>query len=244
MRLAGKVAVITGASRGIGRTLALAFAREGADLVLAARTAEALAELAAEVEALGRRALAVPTDVTDEAQVKALFQATAETFDGLDVLVNNAGAGAFRPIHGTPLRTWEWLMAVNATSTFLCTKHAWRLLQRRGGGSIINIASLAGTRAYPMYAAYSASKWAQIGLTKAAAEEGKPYRIRVNAIAPGKVDTPMRANIAEDKEHMLKAEDLIGVAVFLASDESRFITGQVIETEWFGPLPEVSDEGN
>ncbi|MCS7062418.1 MAG: SDR family oxidoreductase, partial [Anaerolineae bacterium] len=146
----------------------------------------------------------------------------------------NAGIGAARPLHGTPLATWERLLAVNLTGTFLPTKHVWKTMQAQGGGSIINISSLAGTRGMALLTAYSASKWGQIGLTLSAAEEGKPYCIRVNAVAPGKGDTSMRAAIVEDKSKLLRAEDHVGVCVFLASDESRYITGQVIEIDFFG----------
>jgi 3-oxoacyl-[acyl-carrier protein] reductase len=107
-------------------------------------------------------------------------------------------------------------------------------MQAQGGGSIINISSLAGTRAFPLLSAYGASKWGQIGLTLSAAEEGKPHRIRVNAVAPGKGNTAMRAAVVEDKSKLLQAEDHVGVCVFLASDESRYITGQVIEIDFFG----------
>lgn len=107
-------------------------------------------------------------------------------------------------------------------------------MRAQGGGSIINISSLAGTRGLALLSAYSASKWGQIGLTLSAAEEGKPHRIRVNAVAPGKGDTSMRAAIVEDKSKLLRAEDHVGVCVFLASDESRYITGQVIEIDFFG----------
>lgn len=239
MRLEDKVAIVTGAGRGIGKAIALGFAREGAHVVLAARTRPELEAVAEEIHALGQgradapRALVVPTDVTVEEQVKAMVQAVLEAFGRVNVLVNNAGVGAFRPAYGTPLKTWDWMMSINATSTFLCTKHVWKSMQQNGGGSIINISSLSGTRIYPMYAAYSASKWAQLGFTKVTAEEGKAVNIRVNALAPGKVDTPMRAGVAEDKEKMLKAEDCVPAAVFLASEESRWITGQVIELEWF-----------
>lgn len=238
MRLSNRNALITGAGRGIGRAIALAYAAEGARVVLAARTQSEIDALADEIRTSGGEALAVACDVTDEAQVKALFQQAFETLGRIDILVNNAGAGAFRPAYGTPVSTWDNMMAINARSTFLCTKHVWRGMRKSGGGSIINIASLSGTRAYPMYAAYSASKWGQIGFTKATAEEGKPDNIRVNAIAPGKVDTAMRAAIAEDKNRMLKAGDCAGTAIFLASSESRYITGQVIEIEWFGPSEE------
>jgi 3-oxoacyl-[acyl-carrier protein] reductase len=205
---------------------------------------EDLEAVAVEIRAVGRQALVSQTDVTDEDQVKAMVQATVKAFGWVDILVNNAGVGAFRPAYGTPLKTWEWMMSINATSTFLCTKHVWKPMQKGGGGSIINISSLSGTRVYPMYAAYSASKWAQIGFTKVTAEEGKAANIRVNALAPGKVDTLMRGNVAEDKEKMLKAEDCVGPAIFLAGDESRWMTGQVLEIEWFGNLPATRGKGD
>jgi NAD(P)-dependent dehydrogenase (short-subunit alcohol dehydrogenase family) len=233
VRLKEKIAIVTGASRGIGRAIALGFAREGARLVLAARTESNLQEVAEEIHALDRRALAAPCDVTDEKQVKSMVAAVLEEYGRIDVLVNNAGLGSFRPIYGTRLSNWDYMLAVNLTSSFLCMKHVWKPMRQAGGGSIINMSSTSGTRAYPMYASYSASKWGQVGLTKTAAEEGKSENIRVNAIAPGKVDTDMRASVAEDKEQMLQAEDCVSLAVFLASEESRYITGQVIEIEWF-----------
>ncbi len=234
MPLQNKIAIVTGAGRGIGRAIALGFAQKGARLTLAARTVNELDVVANEVRALGQQALVTPCDVTDEAQVKEMVQTTLDKYGRIDILVNNAGMGAFRPAYGTHLRSWEKLIAVNTTSTFLCTKHVWRAMRKQKAGSIINVSSLAGTRAYPMYAAYSASKWGQIGFTKVTAEEGKPDNIRVNAMAPGKVDTAMREAVAEDKTQMLTAEDCVGTAIFLASDASRYITGQIIELEWFG----------
>jgi 3-oxoacyl-[acyl-carrier protein] reductase len=238
MRLKDKVAIITGGGRGIGLAIALGLAKEGANLTIAARTAEQLEEAAVEIRQAGAQVLVFPCDVSDEDQVKALVKATTEKYGRIDILVNNAGVGTFRPAYGTPLSTWENLLKVNTTSTFLCTKHVWRTMRKNGGGSIINVSSLSGTRAYPMYAAYSTSKWGQIGFTKATAEEGKPDNIRVNAIAPGKVDNAMRQQIAEDKERMLQSEDCVGSAIFLASDDARYVTGQVIEIEWFGPPSE------
>ena len=234
MRLAGKTAIITGAGRGIGNAIAHAFAREGAKLALAARTASEIEATRDEIKALGGDAIAIPCDVTVEDQVKSLIEKTLEAYSRIDILVNNAGAGAFRPAYGTPNSTWDKLMDANARSTFLCTKHVWRAMRAAGGGSIVNVSSLSGTRAFPMYAVYTASKWAQVGFTKATAEEGKADGIRVNAIAPGKVDTPMRSGIAEDKTRMLKSEDCAGAAIFFASDDSRYITGQVLEIEWYG----------
>jgi NAD(P)-dependent dehydrogenase (short-subunit alcohol dehydrogenase family) len=234
MRLQNKITFITGGGRGIGRALALGFAREGAHVVLAARTQAEVEAVAEEVRALGQKALPLVCDVSNEEQAKAALQTALAEFGRLDVLVNNAGIGAMRPIHGTPLATWQKVLDVNLTGTFLCTKHAWKAMQTQGGGSIINISSMAGTRGVALLTAYSASKWGQIGLTLSAAEEGKPHGIRVNAIAPGKGDTAIRANITEDKSKILTAEDHVGVGVFLASDESRYITGQVIEIDWFG----------
>ncbi len=234
MRLSGKVAIITGAGRGIGKAISEAFAHEGAHICLAARTQPELDSLAREIQELGQQALVVPTDVTIEEQVKNLIDITLNTYGQIDILVNNAGLGAYRPIYGTRETNWNNMIAVNLTSTFFGTKHIWKTLCKQGGGSIINISSLSGTRAYPMYGAYSASKWGQIGFTKTAAEEGKPHNIRVNAIAPGKVDTAMRASVSENKDRMLKTQDCVGSAIFLASEDSRYVTGQVIEIEWFG----------
>jgi len=239
MRLQNRVALITGGGRGIGRAIALGFAAEGAHVVVAARTALEVEAVAEEVRQMGGEALALACDVADEAQVKASVAATAARFGRLDVLVNNAGVSSLRPLHGIPLASWERTLAVNLTGTFLFTKHAWKRMQANtpSGGSIINVSSLGGRRGYPLLAAYCASKWGQIGLTLAAAEEGKPHNIRVNAIAPGKGDTAFRAQIKEDKTRLLRAEDHVGVCIFLASDEARYITGQVVELEWFGPEP-------
>jgi NAD(P)-dependent dehydrogenase (short-subunit alcohol dehydrogenase family) len=234
LRLKNKVALITGASKGIGKALSIAFAREGANVILAARSKDALEDVEKEISALGGNALVTVCDVTKEEEVKSSIQAGIEKFKQINILVNNAGIGGFRPIYGTHLNNWNRMLEVNLTSTFLCTKHVWKHMISLGSGSIINMSSTSGTRAFPMYASYSSSKWGQIGFTKTAAEEGKPDSIRVNAIAPGKVDTPMRNNVSEDKSKILTAEDCVGVSVFLASDESKYITGQVIEIEWFG----------
>ncbi len=233
-RLKDKVALITGGGRGIGRAIALGYAQEGARLVLIARTATEVEAVAAEIETLtGRPALAVACDVVEEDQVKATVQRALEQFGRLDILVNNAGIGLARPIYGTSKLNWDRALAVNLTGTFLCTKQVWKPLVAAGGGAILNISSLAGTRGMPMLSAYAASKWGQIGFTLSAAEEGKPVNIRVNALAPGKGDTAIRAALTEDKSRMLRAEDHVGAAIFLVSDEARYVTGQVLEMEFF-----------
>lgn len=231
--LSGKTVLITGGSRGIGRACALQFAERGARVAIhfgsnRAAAEEALAQLP------GEGHIALQADIRDPAAVAGTVDHAVSSFGRLDVLVNNAGLGAVRPVPGTPLATWERMLAVNLTGTFLPTKHVWKLMQAQGGGSIINIASLAGRRGVALMSAYAASKWGQIGFTLSAAEEGKAHGIRVNAVAPGKGDTAMRAAVVEDKAKLLRAEDHIGVCVFLASDEARYITGQVVEIDWFG----------
>jgi len=235
MRLEGKTAVVTGGGRGIGRAISLGFACEGAAVVLAARSVDQIEKVAAEIRERGGTAIPVECDVTSEDMVKALVNRTLSEFGALHILVNNAGMGTARPVWGLTRRAFEDVIAVNLVGSFLCTKHVWRPMRDAGGGSIINVASLAGIVGYPMLSAYCASKWGQIGLTKSCAEEGKEHNIRVNAIAPGKGDTAIRARIEEDKSRLLTPEDHVGPCIFLASDESRYVTGQVIPIEWYGP---------
>lgn len=240
MRLSGKVAIITGGGRGIGRALALGFAAEGARVLVAARTQAELSETVRLVRRSGGEARQAICDVTDEGQVRTMVRQAVENWGRLDVLINNAGVSGIRPVWGIPKSSFERTLAVNLVGTFLCTKHAWRPMARSGGGSIINVSSLGGVRGYPLLSAYCASKWGQIGFTLACAEEGKPENIRVNALAPGKSDTGFRAQIKEDKARMLTPQDHVGVCLFLASDESRFVTGQVIELDWFEGRPSKS----
>jgi 3-oxoacyl-[acyl-carrier protein] reductase len=234
-RLKDKVAIITGGGRGIGRAIALGFAAEGANVVVAARTKDEIESVADEISRAGGRSLAQVTDVSDEESVRELIDSTLDRFGVIDILVNNAGVGNIRPVYGIPKKSFESVIAVNLVGTFLCTKHVWKPMKLNEGGSIINISSIGGLKGFPYLSAYCASKWGQIGFTKAAAEEGKEDHIRVNAIAPGKADTDFRAQIQEDKEQMLQPEDHVGVCIFLASDESKYITGEVIPLEWYGP---------
>ena len=234
-RLQDMVAIITGGGRGIGRAIALGFSQEGAHVVIASRSENELQDVATIINQSGKSARPIICDVTDEDQVKYLIAETLNAYNQIDILVNNAGTGAIRPVWGTPKRSFEAILAVNLIGTFLCTKHVWRPMRDAGGGSIINVSSMGGLEGYPLLTAYCASKFGQIGFTKACAEEGKRDNIRVNAIAPGKADTAFRAQIKENKAQMLKAEDHVGICVFLASNESRYINGQVIPIEWYGP---------
>ncbi|HEY46236.1 MAG TPA: SDR family oxidoreductase [Anaerolineae bacterium] len=234
-RLQDKVAIITGGGRGIGRAIALGFSQEGAHVVIASRSESELEDVATEIIQTGQSVIPIVCDVTDEDQVKTLVAETLDTFSQVDILVNNAGTGAMRPVWGTPKGTFESILAVNLIGTFLCTKHVWRPMRDAAGGSIINVSSMGGLEGYPLLSAYCASKFGQIGFTKACAEEGKQDNIRVNAIAPGKADTAFRAQIKENKSQMLKADDHVGICIFLASNESQYINGQVIPIEWYGP---------
>jgi len=230
MRLQDKVAIVTGASRGIGEAIALGYAREGAHVVLAARTEDDLDRVAGLIRDAGCKALPIVTDVTDEESVKHMVAAAASTFGRIDVLVNNAGGGMWRHVNRTSMETWNWLIGVNLTGPFLCTKHVWDHMIKAGGGAIINIGSTSGSRAYPLMAAYSASKWGLVGLTKSTSAEGRTLNIRVNCVNPGKVATGFR-NTAKDDEPILEADEMIGIAIFLASEDARHVHGQVIEVE-------------
>ena len=234
MRLKDKSAIITGGGRGIGKAIALGFANQGAHIVVAARTESEVIAVAEKVKELGRESIGFVCDISDENQVKNLIDATLNKFKRIDVLINNAGIGSMRPVYATALESFEKVIKVNLTGTFLCTKHVWQPMKNSGGGSIVNVSSFCGLVGYPLLTGYCASKWGQIGFTKACAEEGKKDKIRVNAIAPGKADTAIRSKIKEDKSKMLTPEDQVDACIFLASDESRYITGQVISLEWFG----------
>jgi NAD(P)-dependent dehydrogenase (short-subunit alcohol dehydrogenase family) len=230
MRLKDQIAIVTGAGRGIGAAIAVAYAREGAHLVLASRTLSELDAVADKVHALGREALITITDVTVEESVAAMAASALDKFGRIDILVNNAGAGMLRHIWRTSLESWDYLIDLNLRGPFLCSKHVWQAMQKGGGGAIINIGSTSGSRAFPLMSAYSASKWGLVGLTKACAAEGRADNIRVNIINVGKANAGARGAIA-DKEPILEAEDLVGTAIFLAWQDARHVHGQVIEVE-------------
>jgi NAD(P)-dependent dehydrogenase (short-subunit alcohol dehydrogenase family) len=238
MRLANTVAIVTGAGRGIGRGIAEAFAREGADLAIASLEAQELADVAEVIRAMGRRVVAVPTDVTQEAQVNALVGATLSAFGRIDVLVNNAGTillpGGL--LETTP-EMWDSMLATNTRSVFLCCRAVVPHMTERRSGRIINISSTAGLRGLPNREAYCASKFAVSGFTLSLAIDMKPLGIGVNAICPGAVDTPLTAlsRPDADKRAWMKPADIADVAVFLASSAARAMTGSLVEVAgWTG----------
>lgn len=238
-RFVGKVAIVTGGASGIGRRTAERLAAEGARVVVADRNAEAAASAA---PALGaERGIAVTVDVTDAGQCRAMVQAAVERWGGLDLLVNSAGIGALGAIASLEEAAWDAVLDTNLKGTFLACQAAFPALVDRGGGSIVNLASLAGLKAPPGFAAYAASKAGVIQLTRILAMEGVKQGIRANALCPIWIDTPMvRAHIDRSPDpvaaraqlesmvpmgRMGTPDDVAGVALFLLSDEASFITG-------------------
>ncbi|MDQ4004980.1 MAG: SDR family oxidoreductase [Actinomycetota bacterium] len=240
--LQGKVALVTGGSKGIGRAIALAYADAGADVALAARGPEALEKTQREVEERGQRSIAVPTDVADEAQVRALVDRTTDELGGLDILVNNAGAAPFlSTVDSIRLAGFEKYFRINFMSAVFCTQAAAPTLIAKGRDAcVVNVASVAGTIASPGLAYYSSAKAALINFTKTVAREWAPHGVRVNAIAPGWVETEMNEGARQSAEwyetvrslipigRWAKAEEVASVALFLASDAASYMTGSVV----------------
>jgi len=238
MSLAGKVALVTGGGQGIGRALSLALAKAGADVAVADILLTPAQQVSAEIEALGRRSLAIYVDVTQPASVQAMVETCQQGLGGLDILVNNAGIFPIKPVTAITEEEWDRVMAVNLKGTFLCSQAALGLMRRAGGGRIINVASVSGLVGAVGLTHYAASKAGVIGFTKALAREVAPLGITVNAIAPGIIETettrqtfPEGALQAYQAQVPLRRlgqpEDLTGLVVFLASPAAAYITGQV-----------------
>lgn len=219
MRLRDQAAIVTGAGRGIGRAVALAFAREGAAVALAARTASELETVAAQIKSRTGRALAVPTDVTREESVAALVEKVLAEFRKVDILVTAAGVATFAPLVDTKAEDWDRMVAVNVRGVFLACRAVLPPMMRQRRGTIINVASVAAKRVIPGNAAYAASKHAVLGLTQVLAEEMRPHGVRVGALCPGAVDTPLWDGVPNppDRSRMLRPEDVAEAAVLMAS---------------------------
>jgi 2-deoxy-D-gluconate 3-dehydrogenase len=239
--LAGKTALVTGASRGIGRAIAVGYARAGADLAVSARTAEALAETVSEVEALGRKAFVVPADVTDRDAAQGMVRDAIAALGHLDVVVNNAGGTAFMaPLTELRFDGWTKVMRLNTESVVHVMQAVGPHLLDRGSGSVINVASVAALGGTPMLTPYGASKAAVVSLTKSVAIEWASRGVRVNALCPGWTATDLNRNLWENEATSAammahvpmgrwgRAEEMVGAAVFLASDSASYVTGQTL----------------
>ena len=236
MRLADRVALITGGSRGIGKAIALAFASEGAKVAIAGRNKENCDKLAAQITKDGGEAFAVQADVASEADVTRMVEQTKDRFKRLDILVNNAAVNLpYRAVADLTLDEWNWVMGVNLTGTFLSCRAVLPQMTAQKSGKIINIASIGGRIGAAGRTPYRPAKAAVISFTNCLAAEVKGFGIDVNAICPGAVETDMLNEITEGKlpEHMMPPADIAAVAVFLASDESRALTGTAVDA--FGP---------
>ncbi|MGA7159370.1 MAG: SDR family NAD(P)-dependent oxidoreductase [Bacteroidota bacterium] len=235
MKLENKVAVISGASRGIGRAIAKRFAKEGAVVCMCARHVDLLRTVSLEIMSVGGKSFFEQTDISDEQQTEEFLSSCATNFGAIDVLVNNAGIlGPRAPLSHYPSLEWEKVLSVNLNGLFFMTKHALPYF-RETGGSIISVSSSVGKIARPNWGAYGVSKFATEGFTYALAEELRSRNIRVNAVNPGPVGTEMRhqAFPDEDQRTLRKAEEILDAFIYLASDESKHVTGQSFDAQHF-----------
>jgi 3-hydroxybutyrate dehydrogenase len=253
MKLQNRLALITGGGRGIGRAIALQFAREGAQVAVAARTLAQVEQVAREVQEFQTKALAVTCDVSDLNSVEQMFAEVNQTFGhGPDIMVNNAGIAESASITKTDDELWRRHLAINLTGTFYCTRAALPQMIERAWGRIINIASIAGKTGAPYIAAYSASKHGVLGLTRSVALEVATKGITANAICPGYVDTEMTTRGVENitkktgltadqamdsirkmspQNRIVEPDEVAAVALLLASEEGRGINGQAINVD-------------
>ena len=241
VRFQDKVALVTGSSRGIGRAIALKLAAEGANVVVNfMRSREAAEEVAAEVRALGREAHVVKANVGEPEGVEGLLEASETAFGGVDILVNNAASGYIRPVLQQRVKGWDWTMDINARAALFLGKGVAPMMEKRGGGAIVNISSLGAGRVMPEYVVIGASKAALEAITRYMAVEFSPLGIVVNAVSGGVVDTDALKHFERGDEmrrvgreetpagRMVTTEDMAGVVAFLCSPEASMIRGQVV----------------
>ena len=239
--LQGKVAIVTGASRGIGKVMSLALAEAGAEVVVAARTLTKLQDLSEKIRSLGRRCVVCRADITEAEDIGRMVKNTIDEFGKVDILLNNAGMNIRKRALDLTVPEWDRILNTNLNAYFFCAQAAAREMTKRNGGNIVNIASIRSVVAPPMAAAYTASKGGVSQLTKALAVEWAEYNIRVNAIAPGYTETELTAHFKEKEKDLYEKiqartalkrwglpEDFAGTLIYLASDASEYMTGQTL----------------
>lgn len=243
MRLAGKVAVVTGGALGIGQATCIRFAEEGAAVVVADINAAAGAETTSSITASGGRALFVPTDITNEDSIRKMVQATLQAFGKIDILVNNAAIFILRGIEATP-EEWRQILDVNVIGTSLVSKHVVPEIRKAGGGAIVNLGSISSFIAQPQFVTYNATKAAIATMTRCMALDLAPDNIRVNAVCPGTIWTQIVERLAKEKgldraaadkdptwggasmlKRVAEPREIANVILFLASDEASYVTG-------------------
>lgn len=233
MKLQDRVAIVTGGGRGIGRAIALAYASEGASVVVAARTASEIGEVANAIQELGGESLAVPTDVSVESDVQAMVERTMEQFGRIDVLVNNAAIFVWKSLEQMETDEWDRTINTNLRGVFLCCKEVVKPMVEQRSGKIINMASIHGKIGDKNLVGHCSSKFGVIGLTQSLAKELREYNITVNAICPGQVDTKTPESLSlrayTSLSMRLSPHDVAKVAVFLASEDSNPMTGMAVD---------------
>jgi len=239
MTLESRVALVTGASQGIGQAIAVRLASAGASVALAARNQEKLGQVVQQITSAGGKAAAFPLDVSDEEQIKSVVKATLAQFGKIDILVNNAGITRDQLVMRMKRADWDAVLNTNLTSAYLCTQQVISPMLKQRWGRIINVTSIFGQIGQAGQANYASSKAGLIGLTKAIARELGSRNITCNAVAPGFIETSMTAGLGDDfKQNALKniplgrigtPEDVAGAVTFLASDDASYITGHVLD---------------
>lgn len=239
----GKVALVTGSGRGIGKAIALTLAERGADIVINDLDMDNAVQTVEEIKALGRKAIAVKADVSNEAEVEEMVKECMNQFGKIDILVNNAGLISTKLLQETTVEDWDRIISINLKGVFLCTKAVYPYMMDQMSGKIINIASVAGKRGGGLFgkSAYSASKGGVISFTKAVAREAGEYGINVNAVTPGFTDTEMVKGMSHDQKESVvnsiplrragKPADIAKAVCFLASNDSDYISGEIMDVD-------------